>query len=131
MIGSFRARACRANRTSSGWLALLLLVLLGNLSVSAATHRHPAPDRSPAALEQGAGSGSHAPGSPAGGVSLDDVCAICGALAGSAAACTSRVPLDLEALLARSFVALPELILSAAQGWWVSTASRAPPALLF
>jgi hypothetical protein len=133
MTSSFRARACKRSAGTSRrrWLALLLLALLGDLSSSAATHRHPAPGDASAGLEQGSGPGSRAPGPQGGGVSLDDVCALCGALAASASACTSRMPLDLEAQRARSLGPLPDLILSAAAGWWSSTASRAPPALLF
>ena len=136
MIGSFRARVCRAGagasrRSSRSWLVLLLLALLADLSASAAMHRHPAHAGGPPSLQQGSAPASHAPGSPAGPVSLDDLCAICGALAGSVAACSSRIPLDLQGLLARTFAALPEPIFSAARGWWVSTASRAPPRLLF
>lgn len=132
MFGSFRARVCnRSAGTGRRWLALLLLALLADLSFSAATHRHPAPGDASPAVEQGSGAGSRAPGSQGGGISLDDVCALCGALAASASACTSRVPLDLEALRARRLGPPSDLILSAAAGWWISAASRAPPALLF
>ncbi len=130
MTGSFRSRACSPDAGVRRWLALLLLALLADLSVSAASHRHLAPEAAPAALEQDGGPVSQTPGPPIGGAAFDDVCALCGALSGSAVACTSRAPLDLEALLAHGPGPLPEPILSASAVGWSSTASRAPPGLL-
>jgi hypothetical protein len=125
MIGPFRMSADWKRR----WLAVALLALLADLSASIATHRHASHGSAPAALEQASTPTSPAPITPVRDVSLEDVCALCGALAGSVAACATRISIDLDAALG-ILAALRTPVLLVASEWWDSTASRAPPRIL-
>jgi hypothetical protein len=138
MIGMFRTSTFRASglrgsglRASGDWrrrwLAVMLLALLADLSASVATHRHAPHASGSAVVEQSSRTPAPAPLQDA---SLEDVCAICGALAGSVAACTTRIPIELDAALGRVLAALRAPALFLASEWWAATASRAPPSIL-
>jgi hypothetical protein len=137
MIGMFRTSTFRTSgvRTSGDWrrrwLAVMLLALLADLSASIATHRHAPYSSGPAVAEPSSGPISPVPApAPLRDVSFEDVCAICGALAGSVAACATRVPIDLDAALGRILAALRAPALFLASEGWDTTASRAPPSIL-